>query len=169
MDPEPDARRDPAVVLASASPRRARLLEQLGLEFDVVPANVNEAAIPGETAAEHVERLALAKAIAVAAARPDALVVAGDTVVVLDGEILNKPADAEHAVAMLLRLAGREHRVETGVAVTAPRGRSATAVVGADVKFRAFDRGAAEAPHCQAIESSAYFVPGPWKSGGTYP
>ena len=133
------------VILASASPRRRRLLEQIGLRFDVEPADVDETALPGETATSHVERLAREKAEAVAARHPEAVVVGGDTVVILDGELLTKPADEADAVATLLRLQGREHRVETGVAVVAPGGRSASSVVGADVRFRPFDRTLAEA------------------------
>lgn len=129
----------PPLVLASASPRRRRLLEQLGLRFEVQPADVDEAVLPGEDAVAHVERLALRKARAVAAGRPDAVVVGGDTVVVLDGEILTKPEHPEEAVEILVRLSGREHRVETGVAVVSGRGTAAT-VVGADVRFRPFDR-----------------------------
>jgi septum formation protein len=133
------------VVLASASPRRRRLLEQIGLSFDVRPAAIDETVLPGEGAADHVERLAREKARAVAADRPDALVIGGDTEVVLDGRTLGKPADTAHAAEMLLRLQGREHRVESGVAVVAPDGRVVSAVVGADVRFRPFDRALAEA------------------------
>mgnify|MGYP001088437470 CR=1 FL=1 len=133
------------LVLASASPRRRRLLEQIGLRFQADPAHVDETALPGETAVEHVERLARAKAMAVAARHPDALVVAGDTTVTLDGELLAKPVDEDDAVAILLRLQGREHRVETGVAVAGPAGRVVSAVVGADVRFRAFDEDTARA------------------------
>jgi septum formation protein len=135
----------PPVVLASASPRRRRLLEQIGLSFEVVPARVDETALPGETATAHVERLAREKAEAVAAGRSDALVIGGDTEVVLDGEPLGKPAGEAEAVETLLRLQGREHRVESGVAVVTPDGRVRTAVVGADVRFRPFDRSLAEA------------------------
>lgn len=135
----------PRIVLASASPRRRLLLEQLGLDVQVRPAHVDEAALPGESPPAHVERLAREKAGAVAAEAPDALVIGGDTVVVLDGEILTKPAGPEEAVSMLLRLQGREHRVDTGVAVAAPGGRTVAAVVSADVRFRAFDRSMAEA------------------------
>jgi septum formation protein len=135
----------PPIVLASLSPRRRELLEQIGLSFQVMPADVDEAALPGEDAASHVERLALEKARVIAARRPDALVIAGDTVVVLDGEILTKPRDADEAVEMLLRLQGRTHRVETGVALVAPGGREAREVVGAEVRFRSFDRDLAEA------------------------
>jgi len=133
------------MVLASGSPRRLLLLEQIGLTFDVQPADVDESALPNESAADHVDRLAREKAAAVAADRPDALVIGGDTVVVLGGELLGKPADAPEAVDMLLRLQGREHRVETGIAVVAPDGRALSAVVGADVRFRPFDRALAEA------------------------
>jgi septum formation protein len=135
----------PPLVLASVSPRRRQLLEQIGLRFDVEPAEVDESVLPGEEALAHVRRLALEKARAVAARRPDAIVMAGDTVVVLDGEIMAKPADRDDAVAMLLRLQGRTHRVETGVAVVAPAGREVADVVGADVHFRSFDRAFAEA------------------------
>ena len=135
----------PAIVLASASPRRSQLLEQLGLRFEVVPADVDEAEEAGETASAHARRLALTKARAVAALRSDALVVGGDTVVTLHDEILGKPADQGDALRTLLRLQGHEHRVETGVAVVAPGGSEAVDVVGADVRFRRFDRAFAEA------------------------
>ncbi len=135
----------PPIVLASASPRRRRLLEQLGLRFEVVPADVDESEEGGETASAHARRLALLKARSVAAARPDALVIGGDTVVTLHGEILGKPADGAEALRTLLRLQGHEHRVETGLAVVAPGGREAVDVVGADVRFRRFDRDFADA------------------------
>lgn len=135
----------PPLVLASASPRRRFLLAQLGLRFEVVVAAVDEAVLPGETAPAHVRRLALSKARAVAARRPDALVVGGDTVVTFHGDILGKPADEAAALATLLRLQGHEHRVETGVAVVGPSGEEAADVVGADVRFRSFDRQLAEA------------------------
>ncbi len=105
----------PRLVLASASPRRRELLAGLGLEFEVRPTAVDETPLPGETAAICVERLARAKADSEAA--PDELVLAADTLVVLAGEILGKPAGPEEAEAMLARLAGRDHLVMTGVAV----------------------------------------------------
>ena len=134
----------PELILASGSPRRRRLLEQLGLVFRVDAAEVDETALPGEDPVSHVERLAAAKARAVASGHPGALVIGGDTVVVLGDEILGKPSDPAHAVEMLMRLQGREHRVVTGVAVVAGD-RSATAVVPVDVRFRRFDRRLAEA------------------------
>ncbi len=135
----------PPIVLASQSPRRRELLQQLGLAFQVEPARVDESLLPGEDAAEHVRRLALEKARAVAARRPEALVIAGDTAVVLDDQVMAKPRDTEDAVAMLLRLQGKTHRVETGVAVAVPGGRALADVVGADVTFRAFDEDFARA------------------------
>ncbi|HUG42139.1 MAG TPA: Maf family protein [Longimicrobiales bacterium] len=135
----------PRLVLASASPRRRQLLAQLGLVVEVRPAHVDETALPGEDPASHVERLAREKAATVAAEAEDALVVGGDTVVVVDGEMVTKPADRTDAVAMLLRLQGREHRVDTGVALAAPGGRTVSAVVSARVRFRGFDRATAEA------------------------
>ena len=116
--PEPDHAPAPRrLVLASASPRRAELLTTLGLRFDVRTADVDESVHDREAPSAYVERVALAKAAAIAAADTDALVVAADTTVVLDGRILGKPADADAACAMLDRLSGRAHEVLTGVAV----------------------------------------------------
>ena len=138
--------RPPALVLASASPRRTALLTMLGLAHEVAPADVDERLLPGEDAPAHVERLARAKALAVAARRPDALVVGSDTVVVLDGEVLGKPARRQDAVATLMRLSGREHVVFTGLAVAAPAPTPAEreasvhgAVSSTRVRFRPFD------------------------------
>ena len=130
---------EPAVVLASASPRRTALLDMLGLAHEVMHADVDEALIPGETATAHVERLARAKATAVAGLRPDALVLGADTVVVLDGEVLGKPARRQDAVATLLRLAGRDHMVFSGLALAAPGGAVYSAVSTTRVTFGAFD------------------------------
>lgn len=104
------------VVLASGSPRRLELLRRLGLEPVVRPADVDERALPGEGPSEHVARLARDKATAVDR-RPDELVIAADTEVVLDDRVLGKPTDDADASAMLRSLAGRSHRVLTGVHV----------------------------------------------------
>jgi septum formation protein len=139
------------LVLASASPRRRELIERLGLEFEVLPADVDETPMHGEAPEALARRLAETKASAIAHVRPAALVVGSDTIVVVDGEVLNKPADDEDAVRMLLRLQGRDHRVETGIAVVAPpsaggrAARVASSVVGVDVRFRAFDASFARA------------------------
>lgn len=112
------------LVLASASPRRVNLLEQLGLSFEVLPSGVPEDP-PGGTAqpADLARGLALRKAEAVALKSPDALVLGADTVVVVDGAVLGKPRDEAEAAEMLDRLQGRAHLVITGVAVVAPDGR----------------------------------------------
>jgi septum formation protein len=105
---------EPRLVLASASPRRARILRDLGIPYRVVVSNVDEVLHPGEDGASAVERLARAKALAVA--RDESLpVLAADTEVLLDGHILGKPEDERDALAMLRRLAGRSHEVVTGV------------------------------------------------------
>ncbi|HUG54500.1 MAG TPA: Maf family protein [Vicinamibacteria bacterium] len=101
------------VVLASASPRRAQILSALGVPHQVAVADVDEAFAPGERAEAGVERLARAKAAAVAAGGLPVL--AADTVVVCDGVILGKPGTDEEAAAMLRRLSGRTHEVVTGV------------------------------------------------------
>ncbi|MFQ5349575.1 MAG: Maf family protein [Thermoanaerobaculia bacterium] len=105
----------PRLVLASASPRRRELLAGLGLSPPVRPVDVDERPLDGEPAADCVLRLARSKAAA-AAGRGE-LVLAADTLVVLDGRILGKPADPREAETMLGRLAGRDHLVQTGVAV----------------------------------------------------
>jgi septum formation protein len=130
-------------VLASASPRRTALLTMLGLAHDVQPADVDETLLAGEDPAAHVDRLARAKAEAVAARRPDALVVGSDTIVVLDGDVLGKPARRQDAVATLMRLAGREHVVFSGLALVSPAGVTHAAVSRTRVRFRAFDEAAA--------------------------
>lgn len=107
------------LVLASASPRRVELLQQLGVVFRQLPANIDETQIADETAEDYVQRLAREKARACAAALPDVtgVVLAADTCVVLDQQILGKPLDALDALAMLARLSGREHTVLTAVCV----------------------------------------------------
>lgn len=125
----------PPFILASASPRRRELLERLGLAFDVLPADVDESAQPGEAPEAMARRLAEAKALAVAHLRPEALVVGSDTIVVIDGEVLGKPASADEALAMLRTLSGRTHTVFTAVAVTW-RGRTESSVEAVTVTFR---------------------------------
>jgi septum formation protein len=105
------------VVLASASPRRKELLELLGLEPEVVPADLDEAVLNGEHPEAYVERVARDKAAAVHARRKEALVVAADTTVVLDGEIIAKPENEADAARMLRKLQGRDHVVHTAIAV----------------------------------------------------
>ncbi|BAF58996.1 MAG: septum formation inhibitor Maf [Pelotomaculum sp.] len=105
------------IVLASSSPRRRDLLKQLGLTFRIMTAGVDETPPGGLTPAEMVEVLAGRKAAAVAGMLEDALVIGADTVVVLNGRVLGKPADREEAAGMLRQLQGTDHTVYTGVAV----------------------------------------------------
>ncbi len=109
----------PVLVLASGSPRRRELLAQLGVPFAVRVADVDETPRPGERADDLVRRLAAAKAQTVLAAAPEAevVVLAADTVVVVDGVVFGKPVDADDAARMLGLLSGRTHTVLTGVAV----------------------------------------------------
>jgi septum formation protein len=104
------------LVLASASPRRALILRALGLDFRVVVSAVDETIAPDEPPRAAVERLARAKASAVAGGET-LPVVAADTIVVVDETVLGKPASREEAAAMLRRLSGRDHEVLTGVCV----------------------------------------------------
>lgn len=106
----------PLIILASGSPRRKQILESLGLAFEVRAADVDESLLPSESASDAAVRLALAKAATVRDAPPGALVVAADTLVVLDGEALGKPRDRAEASRVLTALAGRSHDVVTGVA-----------------------------------------------------
>jgi septum formation protein len=103
------------LVLASASPRRQELLRNAGIEFVVQPADISEIPRQGESAKSYAERLAREKAQAVFRLRPGDLVLGADTVVVVDGAILEKPKDREDAARMLGMLSGREHQVITGV------------------------------------------------------
>ncbi len=124
------------LVLASRSPRRKRLLEALGLRFTVQASGVEEEAPPGLTPAALVEHLAEIKAAPVAAAHPDALVLAADTVVTLDGLVLGQPADPDEARRMLGRLSGRTHTVCTGLTLAhRASGRQTTAHEATRVTF----------------------------------
>lgn len=111
------------LILASASPRRQELLRNAGIPFVVQPTDVPEIARAGESAKACAERLAREKALAVLRARPNDLILGADTIVVVDGEMLGKPCDAEDAARMLRLLSGRTHQVTTGVCLvgsTAP-------------------------------------------------
>jgi len=130
---------EPRLVLASASSRRARILRELGVSFRVLVSHEDESLQPGEDGAAAVERLARAKALAVAreATLP---VLAADTEVLCDGHILGKPADERDAVAMLRRLQGRAHEVVTGVCLV-DRGVARSGVERSVVRFAAMSEG----------------------------
>lgn len=127
----------PILYLASASPRRRELLEQIGVPVQVVRCAVDEQVLAGELPEQYVQRVTRAKVLAGVAQAPlDAVVLAADTAVVLDGQILGKPADREHAMRMLRALSGREHQVMTAVAVM--RGAEVQLqLVTTQVRFRA--------------------------------
>jgi len=126
----------PRVILASQSPRRRELLALIGITHEVMPADIDETVGANEEPVPHCERLAREKAHALAVRHRDAVVIAADTIVVLDGEILGKPVDAADARAIIRRLAGREHTVHTAIAV-ARGGRTESAVESVTVTFRA--------------------------------
>lgn len=129
------------LILASGSPRRAALLREAGYPIRVIPPDVEELVRPGEAPPDYVQRTAREKARAVAA-REDARgrpILAADTVVVIDREILEKPRDEADAAGMLRRLAGREHQVMTGVCILAAA--ECLFVESTTVRFRAVDPG----------------------------
>lgn len=152
------------IILASASPRRRELLAQLGVAFVVQPSDVNEDALPNETPLETQQRITRNKA-AVAAenaasadAGADAYIIAADTTVLIDGEMLNKPADAAEAWAMLRRLRGRAHEVQTCLVV-----RHADTEVIHIVKSQVLMR------HYSDDEIAAYIASGdPFDKAGSY-
>ncbi|ODT02572.1 MAG: septum formation protein Maf [Gemmatimonadetes bacterium SCN 70-22] len=125
----------PRVILASQSPRRRELLAQIGIAHEVRPADIDEAYLPHELPAPHAERLAREKAGKLAAEHPDALVIGADTIVVIDRQVLGKPADAADAERMLMLLGGRTHMVHTAVAV-ACGARVVSGVESVEVTFR---------------------------------
>ena len=143
------------IVLASSSPRRAALLRQARIPFRVHPPDVDETAEAGETGQDYVTRLARMKARAVREPLP---VVAADTVATIDGQLLGKPRDKPHFVAMMRTLSGRDHRVLTAVALRWGR-REAVRTAGATVTLRHL------APH----EIDAYWSTGePHDKAGGY-
>lgn len=105
------------LVLASASPRRKEILKNLGYEFECLPVDIDESVPNGTNPVKAVTELARKKAAATFELRPDCVVIGSDTVVVLDGKILGKPRDRDHAFEMLKSLSGRIHVVHTAVAI----------------------------------------------------
>ena len=132
------------LVLASASPRRRELLQQIGLKFQVVPSRAEEHVLPGETPEEHVIRLSIDKATEVAnrEGMSGRWFIGSDTIVLCDNQILGKPRDAAHAAAMLKQLSGREHQVLSGYAVIDRQsGEQRTEAVSTKVWFRQLTEG----------------------------
>jgi septum formation protein len=129
------------LVLASASPRRAEILRSLGIPFEVRPVDIDESPLPAETAEAAAARLAGEKAALAARQRPDAWILAADTLVFLDGAILGKPRDDADAEAMLRRLAGREHGVVTAVNLRRGDGPARGVAEVSRVRFAPMDGG----------------------------
>lgn len=121
------------LVLASASPRRKEILTKLGFSLTIKPAEIDEFAIRHDDPATLAQQLSEAKAAAVR--QPGALTVAADTVVAIDGEILEKPVDSADARRMLEKLSGREHTVFTGVCIVFPQGQAESFVEKTGVRF----------------------------------
>ena len=125
------------IILASQSPRRKELLERMGLsDFAIIPAKGDENCPPGCPPAELVEELSRRKCAEIAASHPDALIIAADTVVEIDGRILGKPHSREQAAEMLRLLSGRENRVYSGLTVSYG-GEAVTEHEVTPVRFRA--------------------------------
>lgn len=124
----------PPLLLASASPRRREILARLGFTCEIVPANLDEESIRHEDAAKQTLLLAEAKAAVVAVS--GRLTVAADTIVVLDGAVLEKPRDKNHAQQMLSQLSGRAHLVFTAVCMVFPRGEKVKFLEQTAVYFR---------------------------------
>mgnify|MGYP002714451144 FL=1 len=148
----------PELVLASSSPRRIELLAQVGIRPDHIdPADIDETPLKGETPPRLAERLASTKAQVVAARRPDAVVIAADTVVSVGRRFLEKAADEAEATRFLTLLSGRNHRVHTGLAVIRD-GRLSVRINETRVSFKPLSAG----------EIAAYVATGDWrgKAGG---
>ena len=129
-----------SIMLASGSPRRRELLDQIGVAYRVIPAGIDESALPGELPGEYTQRIAAAKVDAVAGRRmPGEIALGADTAVVLGDEMLGKPADEAEARAMLRALSGRCHEVFTAVAVLDPRGEWHCCLNVSQVEFAALE------------------------------
>jgi len=152
------------LILASQSPRRAELLRNAGISFEIRPADVDESAREGEEPFEYVRRLAREKALAVLASAPNgALVLGADTTVVVDGESLGKPLDAEDARRMLGRLSGRVHQVTTAICL-ARRSHNGAAVTEVESEVTEVEFSAISGP-----EIAAYVASGePMDKAGAY-
>jgi nucleoside triphosphate pyrophosphatase len=155
--PEPSFH-GPLLCLASASPRRRALLEQLGVPYVCAVPDIDEAVLPGEPAADYVVRMARAKAATMHPHGAGHPVLAADTTVLIDQRICGKPADAEDAIAMLLQLSGRSHQVLTAVALAAA-GEVTHRLCRSELRFR----------HLTLAEAIAYWNTGePRDKAGAY-
>lgn len=151
---------DVRLVLASASPRRRELLDQLGVRYLCDPAHIDESRLPDEAPAAYVQRIARDKAAAVAARHPipPFAVLAADTSVVVDGRVLGKPRDKDDALDMLGRLSGRQHTVLTALCLQGAAGVNCQ-VVATQVEFAVLTRAT-----CDAYLATSE----PWDKAGAY-
>lgn len=152
------------IILASASPRRAELLESAGIRFTVVPGHIDETPLPGEQPVDHVLRLAREKGAEVAGREDGRFFIGADTIVLCDGEIMGKPRDNGDARRMLVKLSGRTHQVITGFAVLdRETGRTVARSVSTDVTFKTLDDGEIDAyvaTGCPLDKAGAYAIQG---------
>lgn len=125
----------PKLILASGSPRRRQLLEQLGLTFAIEPPDIDETLNERESAQDYVTRLSAEKAATVSSRHPESVILAADTTVVLGDRILGKPVDREDGIAMLTALSDTSHDVLTGVTVSSGQQRSSICIC-TNVQFR---------------------------------
>ncbi len=149
------------LILASASPRRRQLLGQIGVSYRVEPADIDESRQPRETPADYVRRMALEKAQTVAARHSGAevAVLGADTSVVLDDDVLGKPADRFEGLGMLARLSGRSHSVLSGLCLCRPGEVADVLVVETRVDFAQLSR-----EQCEAYRATDE----PWDKAGGY-
>ncbi len=149
----------PPLILASASPRRVELLQQVGIVPDhILPADIDETPLRGELPRDYAQRVACAKAETIAAAHPNSFILSADTVVAAGRRILPKAEDEEQARACLNLLSGRRHAVWTGLCLIDPAGRVRARTITTAVKFARL--------HPDQID--AYIAGGEWrgKAGG---
>lgn len=156
--------RSNAIVLASASPRRAELLASAAIDFTVVPGDIDETPLPGEAPVAHVLRLAEEKAREAASRADGHFFIGADTIVLCDGEILGKPADNQVATTMLQKLSGRMHHVITGFALfDKDSGKTIKRSVSTEVFFRSLSAGEIAtyvASGCPLDKAGAYAIQG---------
>ena len=137
---------DESIVLASASPRRRKYLEDLGLTFTLCPVAIDETPQPNENAEIFVLRMATEKGKAAAVQNRNSWIISGDTIVCLGQKILGKPSDTAEALTMLMSLAGRAHTVRTGICLMHAEKRvSLCDIVETTVVFSDFDEAVAMA------------------------
>lgn len=147
------------LILASASPRRRDLLQQLGVSYRCEPADIDESRRPREKPGDYVQRMAREKAQAVAARHPETAVLAADTSVVIDEDVLGKPVDHFDGLGMLARLSGRSHSVLTSICLHTCTGESLCELVETRVEFVQLTR-----EQCEAYLATDE----PWDKAGAY-